>query len=180
MAEVKWIKIATDIFDDDKILLIESMPEADAIIVIWFKLLCLAGKQNNKGAFQVDKRIAYTEEMFSAVFHRDAETIHNALGKLKELGMIDDSDGVISIKNWGRNSVVNNKQHLRFIPEYKEWRKAVFERDNYTCQHCLQRGCRLNAHHIMPFARYPELRFSVNNGISLCESCHKKVHRKEK
>ena len=49
MADVKWIKIATDIFDDEKILLIESLPEADSIIVIWFKLLCLAGKQNNSG-----------------------------------------------------------------------------------------------------------------------------------
>ena len=45
MAEVKWIKIVTDIFDDEKILLIETLPEADSIIVIWLKLLCLAGKQ---------------------------------------------------------------------------------------------------------------------------------------
>ncbi|WP_202905980.1 phage replisome organizer N-terminal domain-containing protein, partial [Clostridium botulinum] len=49
IAEVKWIKIVTDIFDDEKILLIENMPEADSIIVIWFKLLCLAGKMNNSG-----------------------------------------------------------------------------------------------------------------------------------
>ena len=46
MADIKWIKITTDIFDDEKILLIESLPEADSIIVIWFKLLCLAGKMN--------------------------------------------------------------------------------------------------------------------------------------
>ena len=44
MAEVKWIKIATDIFDDEKILLIEGLPDAYAIITVWFKLLCLAGK----------------------------------------------------------------------------------------------------------------------------------------
>ena len=49
MAEVKWIKITTDVFDDEKILLIESMPSADSIITIWFKLLILAGKQNNNG-----------------------------------------------------------------------------------------------------------------------------------
>ena len=49
MAEVKWIKITTDIFDDEKILLIESLPDSDSIIVIWFKLLCLAGKMNNSG-----------------------------------------------------------------------------------------------------------------------------------
>ena len=49
MADVKWIKITTDIFDDEKILLIESLPDAYSIIVVWFKLLCLAGKQNNSG-----------------------------------------------------------------------------------------------------------------------------------
>ena len=48
MAEVKWIKIVTDVFDDEKILLIESLPEADSIIVIWFKLLCLAGKHKDR------------------------------------------------------------------------------------------------------------------------------------
>lgn len=58
MSEVKWIKIVNDIFDDEKILLIESMPEADSLIVIWFKLLCFAGKQNNNGVFLMNDRIA--------------------------------------------------------------------------------------------------------------------------
>jgi len=49
MADVKWIKFTTDIFDDEKILMIEAMPSADTIIVIWFKLLAFAGKQNNDG-----------------------------------------------------------------------------------------------------------------------------------
>ena len=49
MSDVKWIKICTDIFDDEKIILLETLPDSDSIIIIWFKLLCLAGKQNNKG-----------------------------------------------------------------------------------------------------------------------------------
>ena len=67
MAEVKWIKIVTDIFDDEKILLIESMPDADSIIVIWFKLLCLAGRQNNSGVFLMNGRIPYTDEMLATL-----------------------------------------------------------------------------------------------------------------
>ena len=63
MADVKWIKITTDIFDDEKILLIESLPESDSIIVVWFKLLCLAGKMNNSGVFMMNDSIAYTDEM---------------------------------------------------------------------------------------------------------------------
>ena len=62
MSDIKWIKIVTDIFDDEKILLIESLPEADSIIVIWFKLLCLAGKQNNSGVFIMNNGIAYTDK----------------------------------------------------------------------------------------------------------------------
>lgn len=68
-------------------------------------------------------------------------------------------------------------QSLRNSKEYSEWRKAVFERDHYTCKRCgINRGRVLNAHHIKSFARYPELRFSVDNGITLCEQCHRKVH----
>ena len=62
MGDVKWINIVTDIFDDEKILLIESLPEADSIIVIWFKLLCLAGKQNNSGVFVMSNGLAYTDK----------------------------------------------------------------------------------------------------------------------
>lgn len=61
--------------------------------------------------------------------------------------------------------------------EYKQWRKAVFERDDYTCRNCRRRGVRINAHHIKPYAYYPELRYEVRNGITLCATCHKLVHR---
>ena len=74
--EVKWIKVVTDIFDDEKILMIETLPECDTIIVIWFKLLCLAGKQNNSGVFQMG-RIPYTDEMFATIFRRPLNTVLN-------------------------------------------------------------------------------------------------------
>lgn len=62
--------------------------------------------------------------------------------------------------------------------EYKRWRTAVFERDNYTCQTCGKRGVRLHAHHKRSYAYFPEERYSIANGITLCEACHKALHRR--
>lgn len=60
--------------------------------------------------------------------------------------------------------------------EYKSWRSAVYKRDNFTCQHCGQYGRDLIAHHIKSWADYPELRFDVDNGLTLCRACHDKLH----
>lgn len=63
--------------------------------------------------------------------------------------------------------------------EYQDWRKAVFERDNYTCQKCGDnRGGNLRAHHTKPFAEYPKLRFDVSNGMTFCHTCHELEHFK--
>jgi hypothetical protein len=65
--------------------------------------------------------------------------------------------------------------------EANQWRAKVFERDNYTCQHCGDnQGGNLNAHHIKPFIKFVELRYEVRNGITLCEECHRAEHRRIK
>jgi 5-methylcytosine-specific restriction endonuclease McrA len=64
---------------------------------------------------------------------------------------------------------------IRASKEYTMWRIAVFERDNYTCQHCGQVGGDLNADHIKPFSTHPKLRLDINNGRTLCVPCHKKT-----
>lgn len=74
--------------------------------------------------------------------------------------------------NWqGGKTKINNA--LRQTFEYKLWRKSVFERDNWTCIWCGIRGGKINADHIKPFALYPELRFAIDNGRTLCVPCHK-------
>lgn len=69
------------------------------------------------------------------------------------------------------------RRDQRFLMLYKRWRYDVFMRDQFTCQRCGDtKGGNLRAHHIKPFAQFPELRFVVSNGITLCDSCHKKEH----
>ena len=107
MAAVKWIKVVTDIFDDEKMLMIEGIPSADSIMVIWFKLLCLAGKTNNSGVFIFNDRIPYTDEMLAAIFRRDVNLVRMALKTFEEFGMIEIIDNVITIPNWSKHQTLD-------------------------------------------------------------------------
>lgn len=74
--------------------------------------------------------------------------------------------------NW-KGGVTSENDKIRHSIKYKEWREAVFKRDNYTCQCCGDnKGHNLQAHHKYDFAEYPDLRFDINNGITLCDKCH--------
>lgn len=76
------------------------------------------------------------------------------------------------------NDTLTDEERMenRDYKEYREWRKEVYERDDYTCQCCGERGQKLAAHHIFNFAKYKELRTDLNNGITLCQPCHKEFH----
>jgi predicted restriction endonuclease len=76
--------------------------------------------------------------------------------------------------NW-KGGITNINTAIRNSTEYKKWRKSVFERDNYTCVFCGQVGGHLNVDHIKAFSKFPDLRLDINNGRTLCISCHKQT-----
>ncbi len=78
--------------------------------------------------------------------------------------------------NW-KGGVTTENEKARKSIEYKLWRKSCFERDNWTCQICGQNGGKLVVHHINNFAEFPELRLAIDNGITLCNDCHKEFHK---
>ena len=129
MADVKWIKITTDIFDDEKILLIESLPDAYAIITVWFKLLCLAGKQNNSGVFLMG-RIPYTDKMLATIFRMKEATVTMALQTFEQFGMVEIVDGVITIPNW-------NKHQTLDAYEKKKERDRLYQQERRANQRAL-------------------------------------------
>jgi len=127
MADVKWIKITTDIFDDEKMKIIDTMPVRDEIIVIWFKLLSLAGKVNQDGLLIMNNKISYTPEMLTAIFNRKLNTVKLALSTFEGFGMIDIEDGeTIGISNWNKHQNIEGMEKIR---EQNRLRKRK-EREN--------------------------------------------------
>lgn len=77
---------------------------------------------------------------------------------------------------YDHNMTPEQRADKRLYPEYREWRKTVLQRDDYTCRICGVRGSRMHAHHLDSYAQHPELRTDPDNGVTLCKPCHDQFH----
>ncbi|KYG95723.1 phage replisome organizer N-terminal domain-containing protein [Paenibacillus jamilae] len=122
MAEIKWIKLSTGMFDDEKIKIIEDMPEADTIIVIWLKLMTMTGRSNMGGYIMLTESIPYTEDMLISVIKRPLPVIKMALSIFERFGMLEISEqGAFFLPNWEKHQ---NTESLEKVREYERKRKA--------------------------------------------------------
>ena len=114
MGEVKWIKVSTDMFNSNrKIRQIELMPEGDTILVIWLKLLLLAGTINDGGSIYLTPEIPYTDEMLAVELCRPITTVRMALSVFERFGMIEIIDNVLYLSSWEKYQNTDRLAEIR-------------------------------------------------------------------
>lgn len=144
-------------------------------------------EQRNKKAIAKRRGSFFGCEVCSKRFWRQPSAIKNGecrfcSKKCYQIWQIDRPKS----EEWKQKRINNNLKKARFLTKhrlrrflqgtnkYKNWRNEVFRRDDYTCQRCRKNGVYVEAHHIKPFANFPELRFEISNGLTLCKPCHVK------
>ena len=127
MADVKWIKVSTSMFEGNrKIKQIEVMPEGDTILVIWLKLLLLAGNVNDRGAIYITPEIPYTEEMLANELRRPLTTVRMALSVFETFGMIEIEDNIYRLSSWEK---YQNTDKLEERREQNRLRQAKYKQN---------------------------------------------------
>lgn len=113
MAEVKWIKLSTDMFNNAKIKYLRTLPEGNNIILIWVMLLAKAGKCNSNGFIFLTENIPYTKEMLASEFGFELNTITLALGALEKLNMIETKEETLLITGWEEHQNIDGLDKIR-------------------------------------------------------------------
>jgi predicted phage replisome organizer len=159
MAEVPWIKLSTTMFEDEKIDFIESLPEADTILVIWAKILTLAGKCNCNGYIMLTENIPYDEKMLAHKFKRNLNTVSLALETFVKLGMLTITHDGFYISNWEKHQNVEKmeqiKEQNRLRKQNQRERQKLLSGENYSD---MSRDCHVTCHE------------ESHNNVTLCHN----------
>ena len=136
MADVKWIKLNTDMFDNAKIKYLRTLPEGDSIVLIWVMLLTKAGSCNSNGYIFLTENIPYTHEMLASEFGFELNIIKLALISLQKLNMIQLKEEKILISSWSEHQNIDGLEKIREqtkkrVAKYREQKKL--KKSNVSC-----------------------------------------------
>lgn len=170
--EIKWIKVSTDLFSNRKIRYIEAMPERDAIIVIWIKLLVLAGEINDGGLIYFTQDIPFTPSTLAIQMDREEETIGKALKIFRDLSMIDvRDDGMIEILNWERYQNIEGMEKIREQNRKRQQKKRAKDKsilESMICAYCGEVADSVD--HVIP--RSKDGKDEADNLVPACLHCN--------
>lgn len=173
MADVKLIKIPSNFFELDVIKEIDKSPYKNEILIILLKLMVISNKKFPRNKFQISKGLNLNDEVICSILKTEIEEWLTAKNILIDLGILKITGDTLFLKDFWKSS------RDRTSKEYIEWRLKVFKRDNYTCQCCNKIGGELEAHHKIRWVDDVSKRYDLDNGITLCKKCHRKIHKKE-
>lgn len=174
---VKWIKVATTIFDNDKMQFINSLKNNDTIFYLWFRVLILAGKSNLDGALKLNQRVKYTDEHLASIFDRDIKVVKEAMQLFVDLEMLErNKSDVYIVANWDRYQSANELAKIRegqrrrqqAYRDRNEKRVAVFSESNSKCVYCGRSAEALD--HVIPKSKGGS--DDISNLVGACKSCN--------
>ena len=113
MADVKWVKLTTDMFDNRKIKHLRRLPEGNNIVLIWVMLLTMAGRCNSGGMIFLTENIPYTPKMLADELDFEENTVSLALKALEQLDMIVTDNGVFTIAGWEEYQNIEGMEKIR-------------------------------------------------------------------
>lgn len=126
MSDVKWIKISVDIFNDEKLQAIGTLPDGNMIQLVWIKLLCLAGKCNEGGLLMVTSELPYTDEMLAKRFDMEIGQVQRALDIFQRAKMIEVIENIYMVSNWSKYQSTQSLEEMK--AKHRERQRNYVER----------------------------------------------------
>ena len=173
MADVKWIKLTTDMFDNRKIKHLRRLPEGNNIVLIWVMLLTMAGRCNSGGMIFLTENIPYTPKMLADELDFEENTVQLALKALEQLNMVVTDQGYFTIAGWDEYQniegmdKIREQNRIRQQKRREKTKQALIGSGN-VCEYCGKEGTTID--HIIPKAKggldIPE------NTVCSCLSCN--------
>ena len=180
MGEIKWIKLSTEMFGDDKIMQIRAMPDGDAMLLIWINLLLMAGRVNDGGLIYLTHGVPYTDQMLAVTLSRPVEIVQAALKVFSAFRMIEVTPDGLLISNWEKHQNIEGMEKVRAqarkrMADYRERKRIEAAERADVCAYCGKPADTVD--HIVP--RCKGGTDADWNLVPCCKSCNSSKSKKD-